>query len=353
MGFWRGKKVLLTGHTGFKGGWAALWLASLGAHVVGFSLRPTQPDNLFSIARIKEKLVDLDGDVRDLAALQAAVHNHDPEIIIHMAAQALVHEGSRQPVDTFATNVMGTVNVLEAARRRAHLRAILIVTSDKCYNSDAGAGRGHREDDPLGGPDPYSSSKACAELVTAAYNRSYFAADRVGVATARAGNVLGGGDFAPDRLVPDVLAAISGRRKADIRSPTAVRPWQFVTDPVGGYMRLVERLAADPAGYGGGWNFGPTAGNSLPVAALCDRLCTLWGDGAAWAAQASDLPPERHVLTIDASKARAALNFETHVTVDRGLAATVDWHKAWRTGADMQDFTLRQIALLGAPHVAD
>jgi CDP-glucose 4,6-dehydratase len=346
--FWRNKTVLITGHTGFKGAWLSLWLSSLGASVVGFSLRPRESRSLFDLARLSELMIDIDGNVCDLPAVERVMVRHAPEIVIHMAAQALVRESYRDPVETYATNVMGTVNVLEATRRCASPRIVLVITSDKCYEPSIDEATAHREGDPMGGHDPYSSSKGCAELVTSAYRRSFFAAGKPALASARAGNIIGGGDFSPDRLIPDLMTAASANRTVAIRNPAAVRPWQFVTDPLAGYMTLVHRLWEDPARFAGGWNFGPLDEPSVTVAQVCDRVCALWGNDIRWITVPDPEMHERGVLQLDAHKAARELPFVPRLSTDQALVATVDWYKTWIAGGNMRDFTMLQIKSLGA-----
>ena len=340
--FWRDKKVFLTGHTGFKGAWAALLLRRLGASVYGYALPPTHPSSLFVAARVDSDIKQRFADIRDLAVLQHALSEAEPDIIIHMAAQALVRPSYAEPVGTFATNVMGTVHVLEAARRVTGIKAILIVTSDKCYeNTGAGAALG--EDDRLGGNDPYSNSKACAELVTHSYRQSFFAgSDSARIATGRAGNVFGGGDFAQDRLVPDAMQAFIDGRALRIRNPNSIRPWQHALDPVLGYLRLAERLANDD-GLAGGWNFGPAAASEVPVRAVVDQLIELWGEGARWEADAGPHPREAAYLTLDCSKAREQLGWAPRLDLEEGLRLTVEWYKALREGRDLRRFSLDQL----------
>ena len=346
--FWRNKTVLITGHTGFKGTWLSLWLSSLGAKVVGFALRPRVTPSLFDLVRLPELMIDIDGDVRDLPAVERAMAQHAPDIVIHLAAQPLVRESYRDPVETFGTNVMGTVNILEAVRRSGSPRVVLVITSDKCYEPSIDEAAPHREDDPMGGPDPYSSSKGCAELVTSAYRRSFFATGKPALASARAGNIIGGGNFSPDRLIPDLMAALSAGRIVAIRSPAAVRPWQFVTDPLAGYMTLVRRLWEDPHRFAGGWNIGPLDEPSVTVAQVCDRVCSLWGKDAGWRAVPDSEMHERGVLRLDVHKAARELPFVPRLSTDQALSATVDWYKTWIAGGDMRIFTLLQIESLGA-----
>ena len=343
-GFWRGRRVLLTGHTGFKGGWLALWLQSLGAEVTGYALPPQTRPSLFEAARIGESMRSIEGDVRDLAALASAVQSARPEVVFHLAAQSLVRRSYRDPVETYATNVMGTVHLLEAVRTTGGVRAVVNVTSDKCYENREWTW-GYRENEPLGGADPYSSSKACAELVSAAYRQSYFAdaASAPALATARAGNVIGGGDWAEDRLVPDVLSAFLGGRAACIRRPLAVRPWQHVLEPLGGYLLLAQRLHAQGAPFATAWNFGPDAADAQPVQGVVEQLARLWGEGAGWQSQPGDHPHEASLLMLDVSRARHQLGWRPRLPLEAALQMVVDWARAHRDGADARTLTLRQI----------
>ncbi|CUU16899.1 Similar to CDPglucose 46dehydratase EC 42145 CDS [Bradyrhizobium sp.] len=340
--FWRGKKVFLTGHTGFKGAWASLLLRRLGASVYGYALEPTHPSSLFVTARIADDIRQRIADIRDLSALRAAMTEAEPDIVIHMAAQALVRPSYEEPVETFATNVMGTVHVLEAARQLRSVRVILNVTSDKCYENN-GAGVAFREVDRLGGDDPYSNSKACAELVTHSYRHSFFKAPGAArVATARAGNVFGGGDWARDRLVPDAMQAFLAGEPLRIRNPNSVRPWQHALDPVLGYLTLVERLAADGR-FIGGWNFGPDAASEVPVGAVVEHLIAQWGEGARWTADAGPHPHEAAYLRLDCAKARSEVGWTPRLDLTQGLRLTVDWYKALREGRDLRKFSIDQL----------
>ncbi|MET4519821.1 CDP-glucose 4,6-dehydratase [Bradyrhizobium sp. I1.7.5] len=340
--FWRGKKVFLTGHTGFKGAWASLLLRRLGASVYGYALPPAHQSALFVTARIADDIKHRVADIRDLSALRGAMAEADPDIVIHMAAQALVRPSYEEPVETFATNVMGTVHVLEAARQLRSLQAMLIVTTDKCYENN-GTGAAFRESDRLGGDDPYSNSKACAELVTHSYRHSFFNANGAArVATARAGNVFGGGDWARDRLVPDAMQAFLAGEALRIRNPNSVRPWQHALDPVLGYLRLVERLAGDDH-FIGGWNFGPDAASEVPVGTVVEHLIALWGDGARWAADAGPHPHEAAYLRLDCAKARGELGWTPRLDLAQGLRLTVDWYRALREGRDLRKFSLDQL----------
>ena len=340
--FWRGKKVFLTGHTGFKGAWASLLLRRLGASVYGYALPPTHQSALFVTARIADDIKHRIADIRDLSALRAAMAEADPDIVIHMAAQALVRPSYEEPVETFAANVMGTVHVLEAARNLRSLQAMLIVTTDKCYENN-GTGEAFRESDRLGGDDPYSNSKACAELVTHSYRRSFFNAKGAArVATARAGNVFGGGDFARDRLVPDAMQAFLAGEALRIRNPNSVRPWQHALDPVLGYLTLVERLAGDDH-FVGGWNFGPDAASEVPVGTVVEHLIALWGDGARWTADAGPHPHEAAYLRLDCARARGGRGGAPRRDLAQGLRLTVDWYQALREGRDLRKISLDQL----------
>jgi CDP-glucose 4,6-dehydratase len=346
--FWAGKRVFLTGHTGFKGAWLALWLTDLGAEVTGYSLPPPTEPSLFEAARVRELLVHLPGDVRDLNALSAAMNRARPEIVIHLAAQSLVRLSYDQPVETYDINVMGTVNLLEAVRRTGGVRAVVCVTSDKCYENRE-TNQAYAETDAMGGYDPYSSSKGCAELVTSAMRRSFFnpgklAEHGVGVASGRAGNVIGGGDWAKDRLVPDLMRAFSAGQRPVIRFPGAIRPWQHVLEPLSGYLLLAERLHAGAANVADGWNFGPAEADAKPVGWIADTVSSIWGDGAGWDLSGEPQPHEAHYLRLDCAKAELDLGWRPAWPLAEGLRQTVDWYRANRMGRDMRDFTRQQIA---------
>lgn len=346
-GFWRGKRVLLTGHTGFKGSWLALWLQSLGAEVTGYALTPPTAPSLFEVAKVGARMNSIIGDIRDLDRLSKAFADHQPEVVIHMAAQPLVRHSYHEPVETYSTNVMGTVNLLEAVRRTKSVRAVVNVTSDKCYDNREWVW-GYRENEPMGGYDPYSNSKGCAELVTSAYRNSYFHPDKysthgVALASARAGNVIGGGDWATDRLIPDIMRAIANGEAVHIRSPHAIRPWQHVLEPLSGYLVLAERLHQDGAAYAEGWNFGPSDEDARPVQWIVERLTSTWGEGANWKLDAGDHPHEAHYLKLDCSKAKARLHWQPRWHLAHTLSAIVEWHRAHRDGQDMREVTQRQI----------
>lgn len=340
--FWAGKRVFITGHTGFKGKWLALLLRLEGAQVTGFALDPADDASIFSPPGAPP-LVDLRGDIRDVGALTAAVAEHKPDVVFHLAAQSLVRESYEFPVETYATNVMGTVHLLEAVRQTAGVRVTVVVTSDKCYENREWVWA-YRETDRMGGHDPYSNSKGCAELVCSAYRRSYFAADSAPrLATARAGNVIGGGDWAKDRLVPDIVRAFSRGETVLIRNPGATRPWQHVLVPLSGYIRLAERLW-DEASLSGEWNFGPLEGDDRPVQQVVEELRALWGEGAAWRLDVREKPHEAHMLRLDSSKAKTHLGWASRVPLSVALDWTVEWYRAFSNDrASTADVTLRQV----------
>ena len=345
--FWRGRKVLLTGHTGFKGGWLALWLHRLGADLTGYSLPPPTEPSLFVEAGVGTIVSTMTGDVRDLGSVIDAVRRTRPEVVFHLAAQPLVRHSYRDPVGTYATNVMGVVHLLEAVRSCDSVRSIVVVTSDKCYENREQLS-GYNEDDPMGGSDPYSSSKGCAELVTSAYRQSFFhpqdhRAHGVALATVRAGNVIGGGDWAEDRLIPDFIRAVARGEELSIRLPNAVRPWQHVLEPVCGYISLAERLVREGPVYGEAWNFGPGDYDARSVAWLVEKLASLWGGGARWRVDNQAQPHETHYLKLDSSKAQARLNWTPRWPLAEGLSRVVDWHQAHLAGRDMRTFTIAQI----------
>jgi CDP-glucose 4,6-dehydratase len=346
--FWRNRRVLLTGHTGFKGSWLALWLQQLGAQVVGYSLpAPTDP-SLFELAGVARGMESVEGDVRDLASLERTLTSARPEIVVHMAAQSLVRRSYADPVETYATNVLGTVNVLEAVRRGGDaVQAVVVVTSDKCYENREWVW-GYREDEPLGGHDPYSSSKGCAELVTSAYRKSFFSPaggdGRAAVASARAGNVVGGGDWAEDRLVPDIMRAMISGRTVRVRNPEAVRPWQHVLDPLSGYLLLAEKLCGEErARYAEGWNFGPREDDARTVRWIVERVTQAWGPEARWEMDAGEHPHEAHYLKLDCSKARTELGWQPRWNVGWALEATVAWYKGFQAKRNVREMTIEQI----------
>jgi CDP-glucose 4,6-dehydratase len=337
-GFWAGKRVFMTGHTGFKGSWLSLWLQKMGAELTGFALAPPTTPSLFEVARVADGMTSIIGDIRDREALEQALIAANPEIVIHMAAQPLVRASYDDPVGTYATNVMGTVHLLEAVRHAPGVRAACIVTTDKCYENREWPW-GYREDEAMGGYDPYSNSKGCAELVTSAYRRSFFGdAGRTAIASGRAGNVIGGGDWAADRLIPDILRAVEQGAPVLIRNPLAIRPWQHVLEPLSGYLVLCQALWHDPAAAAQAWNFGPRDDDARPVQWIVERLCESWGDGAGWTRDDSVQPHEAHYLKLDISKARAGLHWQPRWSLAEALERIVAWHRAWLAGADMHDY---------------
>lgn len=342
--FWRGRRVFLTGHTGFKGGWLALWLGRMGAEVTGFSLDPPTTPSLYETARVGEALAaDLRGDIVDRAAVEAAVAAARPEIVLHLAAQPLVTESYRLPIETYAANVMGTGHVVAAACARPETLAVVAITTDKCYENREWV-HPYRETDRLGGHDPYSSSKACAEILVASLRASLGA--RARIATARAGNVIGGGDWAQARLIPDCVAAFCDGRPVVLRRPDAVRPWQHVLEPLAGYLMLAQRLATAPqAGADAGWNFGPEPGGEQPVRIVAQRLADIWGDGALVRADpAQSTLHEAGLLRLDSTKARLELGWRPAWSFDRAMTRTAEWYRDWRAGADMAAASRAQIA---------
>ena len=341
--FWSGKKVLVTGHTGFKGSWLSLWLQKMGAEVTGFSIgKPTNPC-LFDAAGVGEGMTCVTGDVRNAGSLQECVLRSTPEIVIHMAAQSLVRPSYADPIETYSTNVMGTVNILEAARHCESIRVVVVVTSDKCYENREWRWA-YRENEALGGHDPYSSSKGCAEIVTAAYRSSYFnEASSAAVATARAGNVIGGGDWATDRVIPDIVTALLAGRPAKLRNPHAVRPWQFVLEALYGYLLLAEQLWAKKDGLAGAWNFGPGDGQVVSVGELADQLVRLWGNDARWECDSGSDLHEATYLKLDSSNAREVLGWAPTLSLPVTLDWIVAWYRDFTRQGDAREITLTQL----------
>ena len=345
--FWKDKKVLVTGHTGFKGSWLSLWLQKLGAKVVGYALSPPTKPSLFEVAQVADGMTSITEDVRHLEYLQAVIADHRPEIIIHLAAQPLVRCSYEDPVETYSTNVMGTVNVLEAVRQSESIRVVVSITSDKCYENKEWLW-GYRENDPVGGYDPYSSSKGCAELIISAYRDSFFPAEkyqhhRVAVASTRAGNVIGGGDWARDRLIPDFMTAIMKDRPAIIRSPSAVRPWMHVLEPLNGYLRLAEQLWAHGPKFAQAWNFGPNSEDTKTVLWLVEHLTRFWGEGARWKLDSVQHPHESRFLKLDCSKAQSLLGWSAKLRLSTALEWTVEWYRSYQQNKDMRALTEEQI----------
>jgi len=340
MKFWQGKKVFLTGHTGFKGSWLSIWLQLLGAQITGYSLAPHTSPNMFDLVKEADDINDIRGDVRNLESLKGALADSQAEIVIHMAAQPLVRDSYKFPIDTYSTNIMGTVNVLEAARLQKNVRTVLNVTSDKCYENRE-ITNGYNENDPMGGHDPYSSSKGCAELVTSAYRKSFFKADKA-VASARAGNVIGGGDWAADRLVPDIIRAAKDKHTVYLRNPQAIRPWQHVLDPLSGYLMLLERLYTDGQPFAEGWNFGPPEDDAKTVEWIAYEISKLWG-GLKLEKDNKLHPHEAHHLKLDCSKARTLLGWKPRLKLPEALKWTVLWYKDQFAGENMRSVTEKQI----------
>lgn len=346
--FWEGKRVFLTGHTGFKGGWLSLWLQNAGARVTGYALAPQGELNFFKVAGVESGMfASYLADVRDSRALTLAVQECQPEIVIHMAAQALVRRSYKDPVETYATNVMGTVHLLEAVRATPGVRAVVNVTTDKCYENKEWAW-GYREIDPLGGHDPYSNSKGCAEMVTSAYRDSYFNPQQhlshgVSIASVRAGNVIGGGDWSSDRLIPDLLSSFKTGRAVRIRNPNAIRPWQHVLEPLRGYLMLAQRLVEGGPIFGEAWNFGPIEEDARPVGWIVDQMARRWGEGAIWQNDIGEHPHEATYLKLDISKVRNRLQWEPTLRLTSALDMVIQWSRMLEAGADMRQVTLDQI----------
>lgn len=344
---WQGRRVFLTGHTGFKGGWLAFWLSRLGAKVRGYALNPNTEPNVFTLASLASMVEDVRGDIRDYANLERTMRDFAPEVVFHMAAQAIVRRSYSDPLGTYATNAMGTVNVLEAVRNVPSVRAVVCVTTDKVYQNQEWVWP-YRETDALGGFDPYASSKACAEIISAAYRASFFSNEvlqghAVALATARAGNVIGGGDWSEDRLIPDLVRGFCSRQRVLIRRPEAIRPWQFVLDPLHGYLILAERLLGEGRKFSSAYNFGPGEEDSWCVEQIASKLVRIWGEGVSWTRDGDVGAHEAHHLRLDASKARFELGWEPRLKIETGLEWTMDWYRSWRDGKDMAKFTAKQI----------
>jgi CDP-glucose 4,6-dehydratase len=345
--FWRGKRVLVTGHTGFKGAWLSLWLQEMGANLTGYALAPPTEPSLFVVADVGRGMRSVIGDIRDPEQLKTVMNEVKPEVVLHLAAQPVVRQSYNDPVETYSTNVMGLVHLFEAIRLTDTVSACVNVTSDKCYDNREWV-YGYRENDSMGGYDPYSSSKGCAELITSAYRRSFFSGSdksrTVSLASARAGNVIGGGDWASDRLVPDIIRAIAARRPALIRNPDAVRPWQHVMEALSGYLILAERLmGSGGSNYADGWNFGPSPEDTRTVEWVVDKLVWHWGRGASWVSDPVKGPHEARSLSLDCLKANRELNWRPVWSLEETIEKIVDWHRAYHTGGEMRGVTVRQI----------
>jgi len=345
--FWKGRRVFLTGHTGFKGSWLSLWLNSLGAKVTGYALAPPTEPSLFEQAEVGRDVRSISADIREFPRLKAALGECRPEVVIHMAAQSVVRRGYEDPIETYSTNVMGTVNLLEALRQLQQPCAVVNVTSDKCYANREWVW-GYRENGARGGRDPYSNSKGCAELVTAAYQESFFPpnsldAHGVVLASARAGNAIGGGDWTKDQLIPDLMRAFVAGQPCLIRNPSATRPWQFVLEPLRGYLMLAERLTEDPSHFASGWNFGPADTDAQPVSWIADELASSWGRSASWKQDGGTHPHEAHFLKLDASKSKACLGWRPLLPLKPALGWIVEWYHAFQQGGDLRRLTQSQI----------
>src|SRR5437764_9783467 len=355
--FWNGRRVFLTGHTGFKGSWLSLWLNGLGADVTGYALEPPTEPNLFELAKVKGAVRSICADIRDFERIKSAIAECRPDVAIHMAAQTVVRRGYEDPIETYSSNVMGTVHLFEALRQLRQRCAVVNVTSDKCYHNREWVW-GYRENDALGGHDPYSNSKGCAELVTSAYRDSFFPPEGeerhgVGLASARAGNVIGGGDWTRDQLIPDLLRAFLAGPSCFIRTPSATLPWQFVLEPLRGYLMLAERLMGNARTFAGAWNFGPPDEDAKPVSWIADKLASCWGGGAAWTRDQGAHPHEAHALKLDASKAKTYLEWQPLLPLGEALEWIVTWYRAFQNKADLARLTREQIeryeALFAAP----
>jgi CDP-glucose 4,6-dehydratase len=345
--FWKGRHVFLTGHTGFKGSWLSLWLDALGAHVTGYAFDPPTQPSLFEQAEVAATVHSIRADIRDFGRLTSAIAECRPSVVIHMAAQSVVRRGYENPIETYSSNVMGTVHLLEAVRQLRRPCIVVNVTSDKCYANQEWVW-GYRENEPMGGPDPYSNSKGCAELVTTAYRESFFppaSLERHGVAlaSARAGNAIGGGDWTRDQLIPDLMRAFLAGQPCLIRSPSATRPWQFILEPLRGYLLLAERLAEDAGTFASSWNFGPAEADVRPVSWIADELALSWGDRASWTKDAGMHPREAHYLKLDASKARGYLEWYPVLPLKQALPWIVEWYRAFASGGDLPRLTRTQI----------
>lgn len=344
---WRGRRVFLTGHTGFKGSWLSIWLYSLGAKVRGYALDPCTEPNMFTLGAVGNLVEDVRGDVRDYKKLESSMTDFSPEVVFHMAAQPLVRRSFVDPVGTYATNVMGTVHVLEAIRKISSVRAVVCVTTDKVYENREWVWP-YRETDSLGGHDPYASSKACAEIVSAAYQKSFFPDERrnehqVALATARAGNVIGGGDWSEDRLIPDLIRGFCSGKPVLIRRPDSIRPWQHVLEPLHGYLMLADRLLAFDGKCASAFNFGPSDDDAWAVQRIANKLVEIWGESAAWRLDAETGVHEANYLRLDASRARHELGWQQRLSIETALALTAMWYRAWHRGENMADFTSSQI----------
>jgi len=334
--FYKNKKVFITGHTGFKGSWLTLWLTELGANVIGYALEPPTIPSLFETLNLKERITHLIGDVRDEEKLKKIIKLYRPEFVFHLAAQPLVRYSYVAPKYTYEVNIMGVVNLLEAVRETDSVKVVIVVTSDKCYENREWI-YGYREIDPMGGYDPYSSSKGCAELILSAYRRSFFDKLGIGLSSVRAGNVIGGGDWQKDRLVPDCIKALSEGRVIKIRYPKSIRPWQFVLEPLSGYILLAIKMSEDRIKFSGAWNFGPSDNDILTVEELTKRVVAYWGGGTYEAERSSEIFHEANLLKLDCSKANFLLNWHSIYSVDEAIKNTVKWYKNYYEGSNQKE----------------
>ena len=341
--FWKDRNVFITGHTGFKGGWLSIWLNQLGANVTGYALEPIKEDSFFYQASVNDFLFNsVYGDIRDLKTFKKTIQLSEPSILIHLAAQPLVIDSYNDPLNTYSTNIIGTVNMFEAAREVSSLDAIVNVTTDKCYENN-GTLIGYKETDPMGGHDPYSSSKACSELISSSYRKSFFNESSVGLATARAGNVIGGGDWAKNRIIPDAMRAFKNNKKLLVRNPNSIRPWQHVLEPLSGYLMLCQKLVSRPNSYSKPWNFGPNEENAKPVSFIVDTISSAWGSDVGWEKDGYIHPHEANYLKLDCTRAKKNLRWEPIWSLEKSLVETVNWYKAFYNGEEIKSFTLDQI----------
>ncbi len=345
--FWKNRKVLVTGHTGFKGSWLSLWLQKMEADVTGLALAPPTQPSLFELAQVEKNMSSIIGDIRNLESVRTLFEKLQPEIVIHMAAQSLVRHSYQNPVETYDTNVMGTLNILEGIRSVDSVRAVVMITTDKCYENKEWIWP-YRENDPMGGYDPYSSSKGCAELLIASYRQSYFPTEKykehkTAIASARAGNVIGGGDWAEDRLIPDIISTLQQNKIPHIRNPAAIRPWQHVLEPLSGYMKLAEKLHQNGSEYSSAWNFGPNPDDTRPVQWIVEKMIQQWGGEVRWDKDDGIHPHEANHLKLDCSKAHTQLHWQPRWTLNKALEKIIAWHKAEISGMDLKQLCLEQI----------
>ena len=342
MDFWNGKKVLITGHTGFKGSWLAFWLKSLGAEVCGYSLLPENSPNLFENLQLESQITSIIGDIRDLPSFEKTLREFQPEIVFHLAAQSLVRKSYREPVETYTTNVIGTINILEAIRHTDFVKAVVIITTDKVYENKEWLWA-YRENERLGGFDPYSNSKACAELAVSAYRNSFFSGSKTLIATARAGNVIGGGDWCEDRLIPDVFRSLVFGEKLIIRNPNSVRPWQFVLEPLSGYLMLAEKLSKGDKNFAGAWNFGPREEDSQSVGWILEEIRRNWNEPVNWEISEGNQPHEANLLKLDSTKAKNELKWLPRLSLAEGIKLTAEWYQGFNDQTDLVELTKTQI----------